>query len=205
MKIRITIITLILISFSNCSSLQLDKHDGFWEWFIGKPGGANAMKISDKPRNAELSGSRHLIYLWLRTPEIILNPQGGLYYSDMILEYEDDVWYNTSELESIKDEKLKRLILKKRNKEFHMKESGLIDFIFAYREIFDPSGDIDNVMGYCVGSPIHLLLYIHRGNLVPKLFYYPIHDVIKTVMIPVAAVYYTIKAFDDNDEEEPEE
>ncbi|MCB1194233.1 MAG: hypothetical protein KDK90_27605 [Leptospiraceae bacterium] len=194
MKSRITIIVLILFSFFHCSSLQLDKHDGFWEWFIGKPGFINTMEVYGEPRKGQLIGNRHPIYLWLRTPEILFNPQGGIYYPDMIIEGKSGKFYNTSE-----KNKFQEVLLEDRNMEFHIRETGLIDFLLMYREMFDPSGDIHFVGMYCVLSPFFGILYLGK-NFIPKLVAYPIHDVIKTVMIPVAAVYYTIKTFGDEEE-----
>ncbi|MCB1194284.1 MAG: hypothetical protein KDK90_27870, partial [Leptospiraceae bacterium] len=205
MKSRITIIVLILFSFSNCASLQLDKHNGFWEWFIGKPGALNAAYIPDDPIDVIILEERHPFYLWFRTPELILNLQGGIYYPDARVK-KNGKFYNTNNIENIRNEKLKRSILVGRNANFHRNETGFVDFIIPYREIFDPSGENRMVVLYCVFSPILLLLSLdladkHDTPLIARMFIYPIHDVIKTVMIPVAAVYYTVKAFDDNGEE----
>ncbi|MCB1194237.1 MAG: hypothetical protein KDK90_27625 [Leptospiraceae bacterium] len=193
------IVIVLLSSFYNCSTIQLNKHNGFWEWFIGKPGTLNAGGIREEPTDGVILGDRHPFYLWLRTPEIILNPQGGVYYPDMIIIGESGKIYNTSQM---KENGTK--MLPERNLAFHVKETGLIDFLLMYREIFDPSGDMRFVGAYCVLFPFFLFLFTGK-NLVPKIIVYPIHDVIKTVMIPVAAVYYTVKAFDDNDEEESAE
>ncbi|MCB1194282.1 MAG: hypothetical protein KDK90_27860 [Leptospiraceae bacterium] len=187
--------------FESCSTIQFSKHDGFWEYLKGKPGLQNAKDLIEVPRKGIMFGERHPFYLWFRTPEIIFNPQGGIYYPDMITEYGDKL-YDTRDLSNIKEEKLKKGILSYRNGLFTGMDGGLLDFILQYREWMDPSGNRQKAVIICTFSPIWFSInLIYHG----QIFIYPIHDVIKTVMIPVAAVYYTVKAFDDNGEEEPEE
>ncbi|MCB1194272.1 MAG: hypothetical protein KDK90_27805 [Leptospiraceae bacterium] len=199
-----------LLFLANCSAAQFraefDKHDGFWNWMKGSPGvkGRSGTKYIDpmlEPVDGQIVDERHPYYLWLRTPEIIFNPQGGIYYPDMIIKVREK-FYNTADLSSIKDESLKRSILASRSMLFRGKEAGLIEYLIPYREILagaNDDGDPCIPVFYCVFSPFFILI-----GLPERLIFYPIHDVIKTLMLPVAAVYYTVKAFDDNDEEEPE-
>ncbi|MCP5495503.1 MAG: hypothetical protein H7A23_13185 [Leptospiraceae bacterium] len=199
-------IALIIFLFlvSNCQSVaQVSKHDGFWDWFIGKPGVYNSFKILDEPGAGVIVGKRHPYYLWFRTPEIIFNPQGGLYYPDMIVEdREDGKLYNTSEMSDIKDESKRQRIFNNRIALFLKLDMGLIDYLISYRDFIDPNGNLTSCFPfrYVVFPFYPIYSFLNTG----KYIYYPIHDVVKTVMIPVAAVYYTVKAFDDNDEEEPE-
>ncbi|MCB1191667.1 MAG: hypothetical protein KDK90_14585 [Leptospiraceae bacterium] len=185
---------LLLFCFSNCASLQFSKHNEFWDWLIGEPGIDKAMKKNNKITG--IIGNRHPFYLWLRTPEIILNPQGGLYFPDRIVKYKNK-FYSTNALTEMKDQKLKKILLDKRDMIFITMDAGLVEFILPYRFIL--GGYMNKAATSCVLSPLILTI-----GLPPRLIIYPIHDVIKTVMIPVAAVYYTVKAFDDNAEEEPE-
>ena len=195
-----TIIVLIFF-FLNCSSVQFRDDDNFWDWMKGPAGvrgksGTNVNPMSE-PEHGTIIGKRHPFYLWFRTPEIIFNPQGWIYYPDMIVEF-NGKFYNTTELSNIKDERLKETILMRRSNFFRYHEAGLVEYVLPYREIID--GRPSNAVFYFFLSPILIpITYIER------LIFYPIHDVIKTVMIPVAAVYYTVKAFDDNGEEEPAE
>ena len=200
MKYKFTSFILLAMIY-NCSSFQFSKHDGFWEYLKGKPGLQNAKDLEEIPRNGIMFGERHPFYLWFRTPELIFNPQNGIYYPDMIVKY-DDKLYDTKDLSDVKDEITREKILGYRNGYFTGMDSGLIDYILQYREFFDPSGKPYRSAVRCIYFPIFFpmsLIYFGR------IFIYPIHDVIKTVMLPVAAVYYTVKAFDDNGEEEPEE
>ncbi|MCB1194232.1 MAG: hypothetical protein KDK90_27600, partial [Leptospiraceae bacterium] len=136
MKYKFTFSLLLLF---NCSSFQLSKHDGFIDWLNGKPGMKNTEFISKNPRSGVVIGERHPYYLWFRTPEIIFNPQGGLYYPDMFIMVDYEL-YDTTDLSSVKDEKYKLKILNRRNGQFTRVDEGLIDYLFQYRELIDPSG-----------------------------------------------------------------
>ncbi|MCB1193949.1 MAG: hypothetical protein KDK90_26170 [Leptospiraceae bacterium] len=199
MKIRITIIFLLVFTF-HCSSLQLERHDGFWDYLKGKPGLENAILVSYPPADGTLVGERHPLFLWLRTPEIFFNPQGGLYYPDAYVrdEYDNSI-YNTENIYSIPDRRLQHLLLKKRNSNFNFHDTGIIDFLLQYRELKDPSGNLGSAMGHCFLSPIYLTLSLFFSG---RLVTYPIHDIIKTVMLPIAIVYYAVNSTDN---EEPEE
>ncbi|MCB1194280.1 MAG: hypothetical protein KDK90_27850 [Leptospiraceae bacterium] len=188
-------ISVLLLFISSCSSFQLNKHDGFWEWFIGKPGFTNTLGISDEPRDGVVLGDRYPIYLWLRTPEIIFNPQGGLYYPDMVVELKNEL-YKTTELSQIKDRRIKYAVPSRRNSAFHAFDTGIIDGILQYRELNDPSSKTSNVILRCIIFPIWFVVIYPM-----RLIAYPVHDVLKTAMIPVAVVYYTVKS-DENEEEE---
>ncbi|MCB1194281.1 MAG: hypothetical protein KDK90_27855 [Leptospiraceae bacterium] len=184
------IIFIVLVSFSNCSSLQLDKHDGFWDWLKGKPGYENSKEVGE--RKGVILGERHPYYLWFRTPELIFNPQGGLYYPDMIMEHKDE-FYETSDLSKIENEQIRNTILYHRNEMFNLWDAGLIDYGVQYRELIDPSGKIYYAARNYVSS--YLLLAV----LFPiRLVVYVFHDITKTIMIPATVVYYLTE---DNNKE----
>ncbi|MCB1194273.1 MAG: hypothetical protein KDK90_27815 [Leptospiraceae bacterium] len=199
----------------NCSTTHIredfDKYDGFWNWMIGRPRQYEDPML--EPVAGKIVDEKHPYYLGFMTPEIIFNPQGGIYYPDMIVQVyvKDDrgklhsKFYNTADLANIKDESLRRKILDKRFSNFKKFNAGLVEFILPYREITSAiNGDDAETPHYVqiCGSPLLLIFAIPFRVVQPII--YLIHDVLKTLMLPVATVYYTVKVFDDNGEEEPE-
>ncbi len=175
---------------------------------IGRP-----IKYKDpmlEPLEGIIVDQRHPYYLWFRTPEIIFNPQGGLYYPDMIVKVflKDEhgklytKFYNTADLPNIKDESLRRKILNQRVSTFKFYNAGLVELVLPYREIGAAINGVTDPYGLIFCSPYVIFAIPFRAA---QLIFYSIHDVFTTVMLPVAAVYYTVKAFDGNAEEEPAE
>lgn len=195
------LVLLLLFFLNNCASLNMAAHDGFYEWFIGKPGYWNGMTIEKEPFEGTMVGERHPYYLWLRTPEIIFNPQGGLYYPDMIAkDYRDGKFYNTAEISNITDKAKQERIFKKRNNLFMELDIGLVDYLIGYRDFNDPNGEEVNA---CFPFRFIALPILPIWSFLKtfKYIYYPIHDVVKVVLLPVAGVYYTVKAYQEEEEE----
>lgn len=177
-------IIFLLFILSKCSPLQLRKHDNFWDWMKGKPGFGNAVEITNTQIGDSIVDNRHPYYLWLRTPEIFFNPQGGFIYPEKMIRYKGK-FYNTSDLSSIKDESIKKKIIDSRNLGFTAFDSGLIEYIIPYRALIDEDGR--------PGKTQCIALFSLPVTQPIRLITYSIHDVIKTFMIPIAAVYYTTK------------
>lgn len=209
MIIRRTSFCIFLLTLINCSTFQFSKHDGLWEYVKGKPGTYNSMKVNDGASDGYLVGERHPYYLWFRTPEIIFNPQGGLHYPDAYVKDARGVKdksgkvYNTAELDQLKDEDLKLILLGQKNFNFNRTDAGILDYLLVYRELLDESGGEEEKSSHIAASclyvgisPIFLAFHIPF-----RLIVYPIHDVIKTIMLPVAAIYYSTQPSEEDGNE----
>lgn len=186
----------LLLVFNNCSPLQLRKHDTYWEWIKGKPGIENTLAIVNRPVEHAIVGERHPYYLWFRTPEIFFNPQGGVYYPDMIMKYRDK-YYDTSDLSILKDEDLRYNIMEDRGAAFNAFETGIVDLVLQYRSITDPYSGIKHTLAYCIIAPFLVIFSFPK-----RIIVYPIHDILKTITLPFATVYYIVEYNKDNEDEE---
>lgn len=191
---------IIIFCFINCSSLGLRNYDNFWEWFKGKPGYSRAIDsrityMSGEPRRG-IVGERHPLYLWFRTPEILFNPQGGIYYPDMIIVMRGSKLYNTADISKVESQEEREKIIQKRNDTFTVMDSGIVDYVLQYRSITDPySGIKETLRNYAVFPIVVITLSI-------RAIVYPIHDVIKTITLPFAVLYYTVEYYKSDEEEE---
>lgn len=189
---------LIILFLCSCSLGQLREHDSFREWFIGKPGLGNTILIIDdsdcKPVDADsytdeiakigqvnrINGERHPFYLWLRFPEVILNPQGGFYMPERKYHFRrfSKTEYRCATLEEGDG----------RGFGFFMFfEAGLIDYAIPYR-LWTSDKGLQEKVAYTITCwftfPIVAIFKI-AGPLI----IYTVHDVAKILVIPPAAMY----------------
>ncbi|MCB1190039.1 MAG: hypothetical protein H7A23_12550 [Leptospiraceae bacterium] len=132
-----------------------------------------------------ISESRQPIYLWLRTPELIFNPQGGVFFPAM-----DKRAFSNKEKQCIVVKSYER---GERGFYFQAFDAGIIDSLIPYRvwteDGLDPSDKFKNT--------IKSIFFVIPVKLF-QLPFYVIHDVSQLLLIPTAAIYYST----NNGEEE---
>ena len=208
-------ISVLLLFIVNCSSFQLSKHNGFWEWFIGKPGALNAAYIPDDPIDVIILEERHPFYLWFRTPEVILNPDSFKVY-DNYSECTNYFYRCEGAMDTSKRQHCNRPICCKGTAWSTTASvsaiSGIIDFfgffiiitkdnLFTNKE--EVTKDCISLCGLAGLTIPYIFTYNLLGNFIKTIIYIP-HDIIKTALVPIAGGYYTIKAIqgENNDKSE---
>ncbi|MCP5493564.1 MAG: hypothetical protein H7A23_03345 [Leptospiraceae bacterium] len=218
-KTKLNLFGILVAQFllMNCATFELNQYTGFWDWLIGDPSTCPESRSSKRKTKktafdpCELTQKkRHPFYLWFRTPEIIFNPDSFKVYPAY-------------------SECGKRMYLC----EFHKKtksqpyctipnyceetfditmkyfsySTGIIDYIlltntniFINMEEY-PEDCHPAFCSGCLGNG--MIVYNLQSNLL-RLIIFPIHDIIKTALVPIAGGYYTIKAIqgENNDKSE---
>ncbi|MCB1192024.1 MAG: hypothetical protein H7A23_22285 [Leptospiraceae bacterium] len=125
---------------------------------------------------------RHPLFLWLRTPEHIFNPQGGAYFPEV-----QERTFSKKGKKCVVNQTFKRG--EKTDFEFQVMEAGIIDAAIPYRIWTAEDKDIPQKLGLTVANTVFIL----PANIVVKVFnlpFYVAHDIAKLSLIPVAFVYY---------------
>ncbi len=204
---------------TGCASVyKLDQYDGFGDWFIGRPGLRNTLKAPIDARTHKvadmllhtpyLAGKRCPIYLHLRFPELIFQPKGALWYPERMVVgkpgVRNDALYMfkkaTTSNEDLRvknpqDYNYNQLYYAvgresgeyKNSFSFDLTDGGLIEII-PYRVYTSDAKGGDKALR-TVLQPFAWCLQVVYG-VVCRAPVYIVHDVTKTLMIPVAAVYY---------------
>ncbi len=178
----------------------MNKYNGFGEWYFGRPGLLNTYEIVNPEDKCTSEGTdvlvrieeeRHPLFLHFRLPETIINPQGGFYFPKVSRDCiilnrrgeKGDLEYDTKLDRKSKSTSGSRASIMLGG------FSGVIDTIIPYRLWTAKDVNSDVATGFSILAPIMgflnigLIFYIE----IPVYF---VHDIMKTVAIPFAGIYY---------------
>ena len=186
MRIQTAVTLLLPFLFYGCF-FNLSEQEDFKSWYYGDPGLAGALGEADCDRYADnIRAPRHPYYLHFRTPEVILQPQGGARYPERttaerrVSRYDPD----PAACENVGPgwETIR----------FDAVDAGIVDTVIPYRSssvVNDHrTGFGQQSLGYAKG-----VVYNTGMAAVMKAPVYIVHDILKTLYIPVAGVYYMLK------------
>ena len=181
----------------------MNKYSGFGEWYIGRPGLKNTYEVinpeddcltDNKDIIVRIEEERHPFFLHFRLPEVIINPQGGIYFPKVS---RDCVVLNErGKKGGLEYETRFSLLAMDRSHQSGRKGnvtqgglSGFIDTFIPYRLYTAKDVGTEDAMWLTIITPI-----LGVGQLM-HIFYieipvYFVHDVTKTVTIPFAGIYY---------------
>ena len=202
-RVQRAFIVLLPFLFAGCF-FNLSEQENFQSWYYGDPGLAGALGEADCDRYADnIEGRRHPYYLHFRTPEVFWQPQGGAHYPERTTAERRASPYDPAPAAC---EKVSRGWETFR---FDVVDAGLLDMVAPYRK---PSA----VSDYGTAPVRRNLAYakgvVYNTGLAAamKAPIYIVHDILKTLYIPVAGVYYLLKPdrpaespLDNNERQEP--
>lgn len=186
------VLTLATLASGGCSIFQLGKSKSFGDWYVGPPGFSRGLDQNSKTR---LNGKRSPIFGHFRLPEIIVQPHGGLEYPSRYTQTTDSMLEAMSTQMALQpgETATVTVFFKSRGEgnpedslAFDMFDGGLLEII-PYRLYTSKKG-----IGYKLGMTlVEPLITLMRGiGLFVRAPAYAIHDTVKILMIPVAAIYY---------------
>ncbi|MDJ0884506.1 MAG: hypothetical protein QNJ48_10115 [Desulfobacterales bacterium] len=183
---RAAVIFMLPFLMGGCFFNLSEKKD-FKSWYYGDPGLAGALGEDQCDRYADhIEGPRHPYYLHFRTPEILLQPQGGAHYPERQTSGHrgDDREADPVDCE--------RVAKGWETFRFDTVDAGLVDTVIPYRKataINDRErGAGRESLAYAGG-----VVYNTGLTAVMKAPIYVVHDILKTIYIPVAGTYYLFK------------
>ncbi|MDJ0802435.1 MAG: hypothetical protein QNI97_06165 [Desulfobacterales bacterium] len=177
----------ILSFFLTGCFFDLREKDNFESWYYGDPGLAGALDEKNCDRYADnIEGQRHPYYLHFRTPEILLQPQGGRNYPERQTAENRAGGFTSNRISCEKVSQGWETF------RFDVVDAGLVDTVIPYRKssaINDrEEGGGRKSLNYAQG-----LLSNSGLTVVMKAPVYIVHDILKTLYIPVAGTYYLFK------------
>ncbi len=183
---------LAVVLLGGCSAFQFDDYESFGDWYIGGAGFNKTLSANWKrPQPGDLLfEARPKIYGHFRLFEIIYQPIGGAEFPDRITATADKTRYfkpGHLEVEEDREPTRRRERGDPRNTmAFNTLDGGIVEFV-PYRYYSAELPGSQKVARTFVQPGVifaQVALDLLRAPL------YAIHDVVKTLMIPVAAVYY---------------
>ncbi len=202
------------------SVYKMDQYDGFGDWFVGRPGFRNTLKAPLDARTHKVTDYTFLhpplidtkrripLYLHLRLPEIIFQPAGCCWYpqrwvpgkpgarNDAIYKYKKEMegkekirfsgypQYNYNQLYYAEQRETGDYT---NSWTFEMTDAGLIEII-PYR-LYTSDAKPGTKFFRTLMHPFNYILQVGYA-VVWRVPVYAVHDISKTLMIPVAAIYY---------------
>ncbi len=187
MSLRWTTAIVTLSFFLAGCFFDLREKDNFESWYYGDPGLAGALDEKNCDRYADnIEGQRHPYYLHFRTPEILLQPQGGRNYPERQTAENRAGGFTSNRISCEKVSQGWETF------RFDVVDAGLVDTVIPYRKssaINDrEEGGGRKSLNYAQG-----LLSNSGLTVVMKAPVYIVHDILKTLYIPVAGTYYLFK------------
>lgn len=219
---NICVLLTLVLSLKCSSTLQFGEYDNYWDWFIG----GYYMNMSNIPPNhcPQITGSdtctttlaadlfdnyisrsnyvhhvidkRHPYYLWLRTPELIYNPQGGWHYPVVVMVRNYSYQKRSKDKFKLKiyDQKcgchkymyyhcIKGPVYYKRGD--RIPKYGLIDYA-AYFIDKDLVDDVNHETRWILSPFFYFAIIVAKTMQLP---FYLAHDVIKIPLMPIAAIH----------------
>lgn len=150
---------------------------------------------------------RHPYYLWFRTPEVIFNPQGA-FYNPLIAERTHSFMKRPNDNEVVtfceKEDiigtsryctKPKKLYYHCTGRTYQSEEHGSIGLVDGMVLLFTKPKKHFGYKNSNCSEPFKYIYVLFEtiGFSIFLLPFYMIHDILKTAMLPVAAMYYSVQ------------